>query len=67
MLANLSVITVGPNEVRVDFPDPRQAQKAALNQAIEPMLGLSPHDREELRPEVQATLRENVKNMGKGR
>jgi hypothetical protein len=44
MMASRGILESGPNAVAVGFADPRSYLKAAVNEALEPMLGISPHD-----------------------
>lgn len=47
MLANLQVIETG-DQIRIGFPDPRQAYKAGINQARAPQIGLSRFDQSQV-------------------
>lgn len=51
----------------IRFSDPRQAQKAFINEAREPQLGLSPANKQVVDGLVREMFAENVRNTGVSR
>jgi len=63
MLTARQVTEVSDNTVTVGFTDPLQEAKAAHNEQIEPMLGVSPENKRQLDEYVHETFRANVRKI----
>lgn len=63
MLAARHVTESAGNSATVGFSDPLQEIKAQRNEQIEPMLGVSPANKQVLDEHIQATFSDNVRKL----
>lgn len=63
LIGSMAVTDVTPGSAAIDFASDEQERVAYINEAIEPMIGLSPGDVKTVNEKAEKQFAENVRNL----